>query len=148
MSTPNIRVTLLQDAGDVRGSSFSTGPACISFLSDLRDLHITTLLPGYVRGNHYHRLKREVLLVLFKDRWELDWDSGENTSATRRQFEGSGVVLVEVEPEASHSVTNSGLEPLWIVGLSSTLYDPGCPDAFQRRVRPEAEMPEPRSKSL
>jgi hypothetical protein len=39
--------------------------------------------------------------------------------------------VVEVEPEASHAVTNTGVEPLWIVGLSSAAYNTGG----SRRVR-------------
>jgi hypothetical protein len=138
-----LRVKLLDDSGDIRGSSFSPGAACTAFLDQLEDLHITTLLPGHTRGNHYHRLRREVLLVLFKDRWELNWDQGESTPASCREFHGAGVAVVEVEPESSHAVTNTGVEPLWIVGLSSAAYVPGTPDAFERIVRPKTHVLRP-----
>lgn len=136
MPLPQLRISVLEDSGDERGSSFAPGTAWISFLGKVDDAHITTLLPGCVRGNHYHIHRREVLVVLFTDEWQLAWDQGAETGVATRRFSGAGAVLVEVDPLASHAIANSGKSPIWIVGLSNGVWDPRSPDAHHRRVFP------------
>jgi dTDP-4-dehydrorhamnose 3,5-epimerase-like enzyme len=136
MSLPELRFRNLKDTGDVRGSSFETGTDWIAFLGKVDDAHITTLLPGCVRGNHYHVRRREVIVVLSSDEWQLAWDQGADTAVTLKQFGGGGAVVVEVDPLASHAVSNSGKAPLWIIGLSNGAWDIDEPDAFPRKVFP------------
>jgi oxalate decarboxylase/phosphoglucose isomerase-like protein (cupin superfamily) len=135
--SPELRFTLLNDHGDVRGASFTAGTAWLEFLGRLEDVHITTLLPGYSRGNHYHANKKEVLIVLFEDRWQLSWDNGEATEVTAQHFSGTGAVLIEVDPLSSHAITNTGHVPLWILGLSNAAWDASDPDAHPRQVVPQ-----------
>lgn len=98
------------------------------------DVHITTLVPGAVRGEHYHRDRRELLIVLHRGPWSLPWDCGEGTEIQRRDFTGGGAVLIEVAPLAAHAVRNDGPTDLSIVGLSDGAFDPAAPDAYPRRV--------------
>jgi hypothetical protein len=39
-----------------------------------------------VRGNHFHIVRNEILLVMSADRWSLHWDSGEGTQVTAQMF--------------------------------------------------------------
>jgi hypothetical protein len=134
MSKPQLRISVLADSGDQRGSSFKPGITWLQFLKDVADTHITTLLPGHVRGNHYHVHRREVLVVLFMDEWQLSWDEGAGTNACSRGFSGTGVAVVEIDPLASHAVANTGHLPLWIVGLSNGVWDAKVPDSHPRKV--------------
>jgi dTDP-4-dehydrorhamnose 3,5-epimerase-like enzyme len=136
MDWPDIRFTTLDDFGDNRGSSFSAGTAWLSFLGALDDAHITNVLPGFVRGNHYHSRRREVLIVLFTDNWRLNWDNGEATLIKSRQFHGAGAVIVEIDPLSSHAVANTGKSLLWIIGLSNAAWNAQSPDAGHRQVFP------------
>jgi hypothetical protein len=133
---PGVKVTVLEDSGDQRGSSFATGPAWLAFLGKIEEAHITTLLPGHVRGNHYHVQRREVIVVLYSDEWQLNWDRGAETAIERRQFSGAGAVLIEAERLATHAVANTGKLPLWIVALSNGVWDPASPDTHARKVFP------------
>jgi hypothetical protein len=67
MNRPSIQITLLEDRGDARGSSYEPGCRWVEFLKRIEDAHITTILPGCVRGNHFHPQRKEVLIVLFQD---------------------------------------------------------------------------------
>jgi dTDP-4-dehydrorhamnose 3,5-epimerase-like enzyme len=122
------------DSGDERGSSFPVPGSWFSEAFPVRDGHITTLLPGHTRGNHFHRTRQEFFVVMFDDLWSLHWDTGEGTPCQYRQFEGRGTVLVRIQPLASHAIRNDGSDLLRLVGLTDGAYDPVTPDAFPRKV--------------
>jgi hypothetical protein len=124
----------LTSGGDERGRSFALPGSWLPDAFPVRDGHITTLLPGHIRGNHFHRIRREILIVMFEDRFSLHWDTGEGTPLHHRQFEGQGTVAVMVEPQSSHAIRNDGSVFLHIVGLSDAAYDPLVPDAVSRQV--------------
>ena len=124
-------------SGDKRGLSFPVGDGLNAFLALARDCHITTIAPNCTRGNHFHRERGELLIVLYRDAWELYWDEGEGTEPQQRSFSGEGLVTIEVAREYSHALRNSGNQDLFVVGLSTGPYDPDAPDAYVRRVSPE-----------
>jgi len=134
MGTPGLDYLELTDSGDQRGSSFPVPPTWFAEPFPLRDAHITTLLPGHIRGNHFHRARREIFVVIANDRWSLHWDMGEGTSSQSHEFEGPSAVVVRIQPQVSHAIRNDGSAILHLVGLTDGPYDPTAPDAFPRRV--------------
>jgi dTDP-4-dehydrorhamnose 3,5-epimerase-like enzyme len=131
-----LEIQHVTDSGDERGSSY---PIFLNWFSEpfqLRDVHVTTLIPGHVRGNHYHVIRHEVLLVMHSDRWSLHWDTGEGTAVERRSFDGQGTTAICVAPYASHAIRNDGNAILHIVGLSDHQYSQEAPDTFSRSVTP------------
>src|SRR5689334_21724322 len=132
--TEMVRILTLDDRGDQRGSSFTLPEQQLAFLGSIVDVHFSTTLPGHVRGNHFHRLRKEVLVVHHEDSWTFAWDEGEGTAVRSRKFVGTGTVVVEIEPLASHAVLNDGQRPLLIFAMTNGPYDPGHPDAYSRRV--------------
>lgn len=134
MEIPKLTYAELADSGDERGSSFPAPAMWQAGTFPLRDGHITTLLPGHIRGNHFHRTRNEILIVMFEDTWSLHWDTGEGTPCHHHQFEGQGTVVIRVEPHASHAIRNDGSVLLHLVGLSDDAYDPAVPDTFPRTV--------------
>jgi dTDP-4-dehydrorhamnose 3,5-epimerase-like enzyme len=134
MEITELAVVSLEDGGDGRGGSFSPPRRWLKHLRALEDLHIATIRPGKVRGNHYHTARRELLMVVYRDRWSLHWDCGEGTEPSQRHFDGSGAVLVAVPRLWSHAIRNDGVRDLWLVGASDVAYDPDNPDAFRRIV--------------
>jgi len=136
MDTDLVRIVEIPDTGDPRGSSFTLPEGWNRFLPGLADIHLTTIRPGHVRGNHYHARHKEILIVISRDEWTFYWDSGAGTAVEQRVFPGTGGVLIEVMPLASHAVVNSGKRDLFVAGLSDARYDPNHPDAFPRPVAP------------
>jgi dTDP-4-dehydrorhamnose 3,5-epimerase-like enzyme len=126
---------VLQDGGDERGSSFALPATWLGSADRSVDVHVTTLVPGAVRGNHFHRARRELLIVVHQGAWSAHWDEGgEATPVHSRVFEGRGAVLIEVPPMVSHAVRNDGSAVLQITGLSDGVYNPAAPDAYSREV--------------
>jgi dTDP-4-dehydrorhamnose 3,5-epimerase-like enzyme len=136
MTRPELRISVLKDFGDIRGSSFQPGPELITFLGNLADMHIASILPGCIRGNHFHIKRREVILVIFADDWRVAWDQGTDTQVTVKSFSGFGAAVVEVDPYASHAVANTGKALLWVIGLSNGSWDACDPDSYPRIVLP------------
>ncbi len=129
-----VRILALDDRGDQRGSSYTLQDRQFSFLGAVEDVHFSTTLPGHIRGNHFHRLRKEVLMVRYEDSWTLAWDQGEGTVPELRKFEGAGTVVIEIEPLASHAVRNDGQRPLLIFAMCNGIYDPANPDSYSRVV--------------
>lgn len=127
-------VRVLTNSGDGRGASFPLPATWLGELNGALDVHITTLVPGATRGDHYHRARRELLIVLHRGAWSLHWDCGQDTEVRRRDFAGAGAVLIEVAPFAAHAVRNDGTTELSIVGLSEGAFDPVAPDSYPRKV--------------
>jgi dTDP-4-dehydrorhamnose 3,5-epimerase-like enzyme len=128
-------ILVLSDiSDDERGSSFSVARDYMDFVGQPEDIHVASILPGHTRGNHYHVERREVIIVIYSDRWSLSWDSGAETERSNRAFEGEGVVVTAIPPNSAHAITNTGATPLWLVAMTDGAYDPARPDAFRRIV--------------
>lgn len=112
----SVRVTPLEGRSDIRGTSFGVD---VPFAS-IGECHVATVRPGAIRGNHFHRTRRELLVVLYSDRWTLLWDEGEGSPVQSRAFEGEGAVLMEAEPLCAHAVRNDGARDLQIMSLGDT----------------------------
>lgn len=130
-------VLVLEDhGGDERGASFSLAQSHLEFLGAPKDMHVASILPGYTRGNHYHAARREIIVVIHRDRWSLHWDRGAGTEVSSRAFAGEGVVAIAVPQNSAHAIHNDGAEPLWLVAATDGIYDPDAPDAHRRVVSP------------
>jgi len=124
----------LTDNGDDRGSSYTPDDNWNSFLETIAALHVTTVLPGKIRGNHVHMRKREILLVVHADTWSFHWDEGIGTYSHHFVIEGGGAELIEVPPGCSHAVRNDGSVAMTVFGLSDRLYSMADPDSERRLV--------------
>lgn len=131
-----VRIFSLEDNGDQRGFSYSLRDQQLSFLGSVEDVHFSMTLPGHIRGNHFHRLRREVLVVRFEDSWTIAWDNGEGTTPELRNFQGIGTVVVEIEPLASHAIRNDGQHSLLIFAMTNGPYNSANPDSYTRIVLP------------
>lgn len=128
---------MLTDAGDERGHSFSLPAALGPLLARMEDAHLATIVPGAIRGNHYHLHRDELIFVMARDRWACHWDEGENTDRHTRRFD-AGCVAVEVTRGWSHAIENEGTVDLVLLSLTTPAYDPNEPDAHRRVVSPPA----------
>jgi dTDP-4-dehydrorhamnose 3,5-epimerase-like enzyme len=132
MSTSKVQIADLENFGDQRGFSFTIPPEALRFLERVEDVHIAAILPGAVRGNHFHERRREVLVFTYNGEWSFHWDEGPDTAAQHRTFQGEGAVLITISPGASHAVRNDCPEVLTLIAASSEIYD--AQDSIARKV--------------
>jgi len=92
-----------------------------------RNVHVVLSEPGEVRGNHYHRLGTEVLvvrvpaLVRFREVGEL---------RDRRIPEGE-IHRFVIPPGVPHAIRHEGTGQGLLVGFNSQAHDPENPDTFR-----------------
>jgi UDP-2-acetamido-2,6-beta-L-arabino-hexul-4-ose reductase len=128
-------IAVLEDRhGDERGASFSLSPRHLKLLGKPGDLHLASIRPGHIRGNHFHALRHELILVIHEDVWSFHWDTGAETKISCRLLRGAGAVAIAVPPLAAHAIRNDGQSDLWLVAATDGPYDPSRPDAYRRIV--------------
>lgn len=126
--TSGIEVNSQADAGDQRGLAFAVPEKAHAALGGVGDVHLMTVRPGAVRGNHFHERKCEVLVVLHQDEWELHW-SDPGGAPQRQTFRGAGGVSLTVQPGVAHAIRNTGAADLVVAGLSPLPFDADNPDS-------------------
>jgi dTDP-4-dehydrorhamnose 3,5-epimerase-like enzyme len=119
-------------AADARGASFVVAAEQLEFLGAPGDIHVASLLPGHIRGNHFHELRNELIIVIHEDRWSLRSDRGAGTKIASRAFTGAGVVAITVPKGSAHAIRNDGERAIWLLAASDGPYDAGAPDAHPR----------------
>jgi dTDP-4-dehydrorhamnose 3,5-epimerase-like enzyme len=118
-----LRIVELSRIADERGLGVSVLTAPLKWVQPVQDLHIASIRPGMVRGNHFHTSKHEAIAVAATGAWSLHWDTGVGTEPAQRMFTGDQAVLVEVPPRWAHAVRNEGDADLWIVAISDRPYE-------------------------
>jgi predicted RNase H-like nuclease len=123
-----VRILPLSSRSDARGHSWSLP---LPFTT-IAECHIATIRPGAIRGNHFHTQRRELLAIVYSDRWTLLWDEGEGSAIQSRTYEGTGAVLMDADPFCAHAIRNDGASELQIISLGDT----AATDTFPRILAP------------
>jgi len=120
-----VQVEVIAIHRDARGVVFE--PLGDEGLAAQRNVHVVLSEPGEVRGNHYHRLGTEVLVVQgpavvrFRELGELrDW----------RIPEGE-VHRFVIPPGVPHAIRHEGEGQGLLVGFNSHAHDPQSPDTVR-----------------
>ncbi len=119
-----VRITDLPDHGDVRGYSFTAPAEALEFVGAIKDMHFASVLPGAVRGNHFHLRRREAIVIFSESPWSFHWDDAGGAAPQRAEFTRTGATLILIAPGASHAVRNNGNKLLSLVAFSSEPHDP------------------------
>ncbi|MEX2586741.1 MAG: hypothetical protein WD602_01935 [Actinomycetota bacterium] len=126
-----MRFIELEDLGDERGSVHSLPAAALDALSKVRNVHLTTLKPGYVRGNHVHSRQREVILITGPGSWEFYYVEEPGGPSEVTAFSGTVTVAVEVPPGIPHAIKNTGSSEIAVLSCTDLAYDPAAPDVAE-----------------
>lgn len=113
---------------DARGSVFEpVGPAC---LREQGNVHVVVSEPGTVRGNHYHPLGTEVLVVI-----------GPALVRTRQDGEVTDTHIPEgqiyrftIPPGVAHAIKNTGTTTNVGIAFNTEIHDPQNPDMVREVI--------------
>jgi dTDP-4-dehydrorhamnose 3,5-epimerase-like enzyme len=97
----------------------------------IKNVHLSSINPGQVRGNHYHKEYREWLLV-----------AGESVIFSWRDEDGIGqkeirsgdYFLFELEPGISHAIKNTGNTLAFLGAAANAVHDHSNPDAVIDKI--------------
>lgn len=127
MTSP-IQILPLESAADDRGHSFYIPEEAVEFLGAIAEIHYATIVPGAVRGNHYHESRREAIFLDCSGEWRLAWRPTRMAASEEREFYDRRGTLVLVEAGVAHAIENTGDELIRLVSFSDGRFDPDDPD--------------------
>ena len=128
----DIEIIKLRNYGDIRGSLYNISDTDIKFLDKIQNIHFGKIHPNSIRGNHYHHQSKEILIIGYLDTWTLAWAKKDSDEISKKEFTGSGAVLIKVNEGVVHSVKNNGDKELEIIALSNRIFSKENPDTFYR----------------
>ena len=128
----NIEIIKLENYGDKRGALYNISDRDMQFLDKIKNTHFGRISPGSIRGNHYHHQTKEILIITYSDTWTLAWAEKDSVEISKKEFKGSGAVLIKINEEMAHSVKNIGDKDLEIIALSNRIFSKENPDTFYK----------------
>lgn len=81
------------------------------------DLHIVSLKPGKIRGNHYHQTSTEWLLF-FGGQAKLLWREAEAQPIHEVEIFEAGPTLYKIPPKVEHAAVNTGGHDIYLSAIS------------------------------
>ncbi|ACF13812.1 hypothetical protein Ctha_1349 [Chloroherpeton thalassium ATCC 35110] len=129
-----VTIQHLNDFGDTRGEMFRLDEESVAFVGNLQDMHFGAILPGAVRGNHYHIARKELLILIHKEACTVAWQEGEDGEIVRQVFDGNGTVALGFEAGVTHAIKNTGSVPMYLIALSNDSVQAQKPDAVRNVI--------------
>ena len=84
------------------------------FPREFGHLHMVSISPGAVRGNHLHRTAREWFFV-FGGEYLVRWKSGNEVK--ERRFSADEMMVMEIPPGAVHAVRNESNSTIYLLAF-------------------------------
>jgi dTDP-4-dehydrorhamnose 3,5-epimerase-like enzyme len=128
----DIEIIKLENYGDKRGTLYNVPDTDLLFLDKMKNIHFGRISPDSIRGNHYHHQSKEMLIISYSDTWTLAWAKKDSDEISKKEFTGSGAVLIKVNEEIVHSVKNIGDKDLEIIALSNRIFSKEDSDTSAR----------------
>jgi oxalate decarboxylase/phosphoglucose isomerase-like protein (cupin superfamily) len=126
-----IEIIHLSPRSDQRGRVFSLPAAAIAFLDGIiAETHMAEVLPGFIRGNHWHDNRWEVILATGQDSWQFYWSEGPEDTPQCRDFAEGEAVAILIPPYTPHAIKNTGVRPLWVTAIANGSYDGVTTDTY------------------
>ena len=117
----NVQIIKTVSATDERG--FTAVPISDERLKSIYNVHIVSLKPGSVRGNHYHEHQTEYICVLGGPCKLVAVDS-ESDEKMELVFDGESCPLIIVPPRVTHALKNVGEETAYLFCYADKAIDP------------------------
>ena len=117
---------------DARGWGINPLETADIAAESLGNLHVVSIKPGCVRGNHCHPNATEWILV-FGGPAKFAWRNGGDGDAQEDIVDGENPAFFEIPAGVGHAVMNASKSDIYLISMSS-LSDPeteGCPLFFQ-----------------
>jgi len=130
----DIEIIKLENYGDKRGVLYNILDTDLQFLDKIQNIHFGKIHPNSIRGNHYHHQSKEMLIITYLDTWTLAWAKKDSDEISKKEFTGSGAVLIKVDEGVGHSVKNNGDKELEIIALSDRIFSKESSDTYSKTL--------------
>ena len=99
-------------------------------VGEFKQVYVSTLKQGMVRGNHYHKEKTEWFCVIM-GKGKLTLWRDDDVEVIVMSDKDKSLKLIEVLPFVKHKIENVGKKKMILLSCSSTLYDRDEPDTYE-----------------
>jgi len=102
----------------------------------VKQIHIASIKPGHIRGNHYHSKRIEWFFIV-AGKAELFLQSIKDIKSKDRicfKLSSKKPKVITIFPNIAHSVKNIGKEMVYLVSAQSDIYNPKNPDTFSWKI--------------
>jgi len=100
----------------------------------VKQLHIASIKPGCVRGNHYHSKRMEWFFIV-AGKAELSLQDIKTKEKIHFKLSPKEPKVITIFPYIAHAVKNIGKEIVYLVSAQSDIYNPRKPDAFRWEIQ-------------
>jgi dTDP-4-dehydrorhamnose 3,5-epimerase-like enzyme len=108
---------------DERGWGINPLEAAGLSKESLGNLHVVSIRPGHLRGNHYHTTAHEWLLTCGGPA-KIYWRSGHTESISEVLVNGQEPLLFEIPPNVEHAIVNQAKENIYLLSFhNAKIYD-------------------------
>ncbi len=122
----------IDQISDERGDAYFLQSKAKELLGDVAEMHFVTLQKDAVRGNHFHKEKKEIMFVIYDGKWTFAWEiSGKIMS---KSFEGKSSLLILIPENIVHAIRNDDENLLQVLSIANKPYTPKNPDTFVRQI--------------
>ena len=128
----DIEIKAIENYGDTRGALYNISDDELKFLDKIQNIHFGKIRPNSIRGNHYHRQSKEMLIISYSDAWTLAWAEKDSAQIFTKEFAGSGAVMIKINDGIVHALKNNGDKDLELIALSNIRFSKKNTDAFSR----------------
>lgn len=97
----------------------------------VNNIHVGSIEPGQIRGNHYHKDQREWMIV-FGGQAIFAWRDGEKV--VQKEIMDSDFLLFELEPGIGHAIKNISDKIIYLVAASNAVHDHSNPDTVRDMI--------------
>jgi len=100
---------------------------------EIKQIYFTTIKPGKVRGNHYHKKKVDWLCVV-KGKAKISVLNPANGEKKEILVNGKKPKIIKLKPGIAHAVKNIGSEDVHLIGIVNETFDPKDPDTYPLKI--------------
>ena len=97
----------------------------------IENIHIASIKPGEIRGNHWHKKQKEWILV-FGGKGIFSWK--EDGGIRKQKIEFGSQFLFEVEPGCSHAMKNIDDKDIYLCAFTDSKYNFQNPDSVLEKI--------------
>ncbi len=90
---------------------------------------VTTAHPGQIKGNHYHRRKREWYCVV-AGRGKLTVTDRKTRETVELEMGERNMVSVEIPVGSLHAIMNIGSDEMYLLAYTDEPFNPSDPDTY------------------
>lgn len=99
----------------------------------VKQIHIASIKPGCVRGEHYHSKRIEWFFIV-AGLAKLSLEDIKTKEKISFKLSSREPKVITIFPKISHAVENIGKDTVYLVSAQSDIYNPKNPDAFFYKI--------------